>query len=243
MTAPRLIDGDPDGILLLCDHASNAVPDDTPLGVPAAVMTKHVAIDIGAGPLTEALASRLRAPAILATVSRLVIDLHRPPDHPHLIPVESDGHTVPGNIGADRSARIARFYAPYHRALATLIDRTRPTLLASIHSFTPCLESGGTTRPWEVGILSNRDRRAADLALAALREAGIVTGDNEPYSGRVLNMTLNRHGEARGIPSVAIEVRQDLIADTAGVERWADRLAPILTAVHAGLARGGLSPA
>jgi predicted N-formylglutamate amidohydrolase len=238
MTAPVILSGALGGILLICDHASNLVPEGVDLGVDAALFDKHIAIDIGAAPLTEALAVRLGAPAILATVSRLVIDLHRQPDHASLIPVASDGHAIQGNLNADRAERVARFHAPYHRALAALIRAERPTLLASIHSFTPELESAGAgTRPWHAGILYNRDRRAADPAVAMLRAAGIETGDNEPYSGRVLNATLNRHGEANGIPSLAIEIRNDLIRDTAGVARWTDILAPILTKISNSLAR------
>jgi predicted N-formylglutamate amidohydrolase len=168
-----------------------------------------------------------------------VIDLHRQPDHASLIPAISDGHAVPGNVGADRFERIARFHAPYHRAIATLIREGRPNLLASIHSFTPRLESGGAgERPWQAGILSNRDRRAADLAVALLEQARIVTGDNQPYSGRILNATLNRHGEAAGIPSLAIEIRNDLIRDEAGVAHWTDILAPILVEISNILASG-----
>jgi predicted N-formylglutamate amidohydrolase len=237
MSAPVILSGTPGGILLICDHASNAVPDGVDLGIGAALFDKHIAIDIGAAPLTEALAGRLEAPAILAAVSRLVIDLHRQPDHASLIPATSDGHVIPGNVTADRADRITRFHAPYHRALAALIGRQRPTLLASIHSFTPELESNPGARPWHAGILYNRDRRAADLAVAKLRAAGIETGDNEPYSGRVLNATLNRHGEANGIPSLAIEIRNDLIRDQAGVLRWTDILAPILVEISNSLAR------
>lgn len=238
MSAPIIRPGASGGILLICDHASNAVPAGVDLGIGTALFDKHIAIDIGAGPLTEALAARLGAPAILATVSRLVIDLHRQPDHPSLIPATSDGHAIPGNIDADRSDRIVRFHAPYHRALAALIKAQRPTLLASIHSFTPELESGGGgARPWHAGILYNRDRRAADLAVAMLQAEGIETGDNEPYSGRVLNATLNRHGEANGIPSLAIEIRNDLIRDAAGLARWTDILGPILIKISNSLAR------
>jgi len=240
MTAARFIPGKPGGVLLICDHASNAVPDGIDLGIDPALLDKHVAIDIGAGPVTEALAARLGAPAVLATVSRLVIDLHRQPDHPGLMPHVSDGHIIPGNDKADRAERIARFHRPYHRALAAAIRETRPTLLASIHSFTPCLEQGGDPRPWEIGILSNRDRRAADLAVALFRGAGIPTGDNEPYSGRALNATLNRHGEANGIASLAIEIRNDLIRDDAGVARWTDILALILESIRNSLASKGL---
>src|SRR5258706_9857784 len=75
VSVPHRISGKDGGILLICDHASNAVPGDVDLDVDAALLDKHIAVDIGAGPLTRALAARLEAPAILATVSRLVIDL------------------------------------------------------------------------------------------------------------------------------------------------------------------------
>lgn len=218
-------------ILLICDHASKAVPPDIDLGIDPNLLDKHINIDIGAADVTRALSAMLGAPAILATVSRLVIDLHRAPDHPGLVPVSSDGHAITGNIGADREARIARFHIPYHRALAALIARHRPRLLVSIHSFTPALESGSAPRPWEIGILYNRDARAARQAIQRFTAAGVVTGDNQPYSGRVLNMTLNRHGEANGIPSFAIELRNNLIDMPAGVAHWASVIAPILSAI------------
>jgi len=218
-------------ILLICDHAANMVPADIDLGICPDLLNKHIAIDIGAADVTRRLAGILGAPAVLATVSRLVIDLHRPPDHPGLMPEVSDGHAIPGNIGADRLARIARFHAPYHRALAAQIVGQRPSLLVSIHSFTPALESGSAPRLWEIGILYNRDQRAARRAIDAFTAAGVVTGDNAPYSGRVLNMTLNRHGEANGIPSFAIELRNNLIDHPAGVAHWAGVIAPVLSAI------------
>jgi len=224
--AETLAGGNPD-VLLLCDHASSAVPPDIDLGIDPALLDKHIAVDIGAAPVTHALAAKLDCPAILATVSRLVIDLHREPDHLGLIPHQSDGHPVPGNIDADRTARIARFHAPYHRLLRERIRAQRPRLILSIHSFTPRLEQGGSDRPWHVGVLYNRDARAAHPAVRFFRERGFVTGDNEPYSGRLLNATLNRHAEGQGIPSVAIEVRNDLIREPAGVDKWAGVLADL----------------
>lgn len=225
MTA--IIAGNAD-ILLLCDHASNRVPEGIELGIRPEQLDLHIAIDIGAEPLTRALAGRLGAPAILATVSRLVIDLHREPDHPDLIPSVSDGHLIPGNALPDREARILAWHRPYHDALARLIDATRPRLLAAIHSFTPQLETGGAERPWQIGILYNQDDRAARIAIDLLAAEGLVVGDNQPYSGKRLNATLNRHGEGRGIPYLAIEVRNDLIADAPGVTRWSDILARVI---------------
>jgi predicted N-formylglutamate amidohydrolase len=230
----------PAPVLLLCDHASAAVPDDIDLGVSPDVMSRHVAVDIGAGPLTCALSERLDAPAVLATVSRLVIDLHREPDHPGLVPTESDGHAVPGNVGVSREQRLARFHAPYHRAIAAQVRAQRPALIVAVHSFTPQLEAGNAPpRRWEAGVLYNRDRRAAALAVAFLEREGIITGDNEPYSGRHLNATLNRHAEANGIASCSIEVRNDLIGDPAGVARWCDIIARMIGYIRNGLARKG----
>lgn len=242
MPPAEILEGSARDVLLLCDHASNAVPHDVDLRIAPELLDLHIAIDIGAGAVTRALATRLEAPAILATVSRLVIDLHREPDHIGLIPHRSDGHLIPGNDTVDRQARITRFHAPYHRLLSQRVHAQRPKLILSIHSFTPCLEHGGTPRPWEVGVLYNRDARAAHLTIEFFKGQGLVTGDNEPYSGRLLNATLNRHAEAQGIPSVAIEIRNNLISDPAGVEQWSQVLAALTNSLRNSLARN-TSPA
>jgi predicted N-formylglutamate amidohydrolase len=174
----------------------------------------------------------------MATISRLVIDFHREPDHPGLVPVSSDGHGIPGNLGADRQDRIARFHAPYHRAITRQISLQRPAFIVAIHSFTPALETGSMPRPWEIGILYNRDTRAADIVMPLLEAAGVVTGNNQPYSGRDLNTTLNRHAEANGIPSFAVELRNNLIDTDEGIARWAAILGPILTETRNRLALG-----
>ncbi|MFD1788691.1 N-formylglutamate amidohydrolase [Sphingomonas floccifaciens] len=239
---PRIIAGHAP-VLLLCDHASSHVPRDIDLGIAPDLLDRHIGVDIGAGALTLALADALDAPAVLGAVSRLVIDLHREPDHHGLIPPESDGHPIPGNVGADRFARIARFYTPYHRAIREAVTRFRPALIVAIHSFTPRLESStAPLRPWHVGILSNRDRRAAQPAIESLvARPSLIVGDNEPYSGRMLNLTLNRHAEARGIPSFSIEVRNDLIAAAAGVEDWARIVSETIFHVRNSLAQRGSS--
>lgn len=233
---PERIAGTGD-ILLLCDHASNRVPDWVDLGIDHALLDRHIAVDIGSAPLTRALAASLGAPAILATVSRLVIDCNREPHHGGLVPSRSDGHTIFGNVDADPAERIARVFDPYHAAIDRQIAAQRPTMIVAVHSFTPHLETAaGEQRPWSIGILSNRDRRAADIVIARLAAQGFDVGDNEPYSGQVLNATLNRHAEARGIASLSLEIRNDQIADTAGVDRWRAILAPILIKARNGLA-------
>ncbi|MFZ5707737.1 MAG: N-formylglutamate amidohydrolase [Pseudomonadota bacterium] len=224
-------------LLLVADHASNHVPGDVDLGIDPGLLDEHVAIDIGVGPLGRLLCERLPMDGIFGPVSRLVIDLNREEDAPGLIPLESDGHAIRGNAQLDsdaRTARLERFWRPYHRAIADRIAADRPDLIVSLHSFTPRLGSRPQeARPWQVGVLYNRDDRSARLGIDALRDAGVITGDNEPYSGEVLNATMNLHAEANGIPYLGLEVRQDLIGDAAGVADWADRLAPVIARVGA----------
>ncbi|MEM7664340.1 MAG: N-formylglutamate amidohydrolase [Pseudomonadota bacterium] len=217
----------PGGIVCVADHASNFVPEDVPLGVPRSLLDTHIAVDIGVNGVAARMARQHDMPAHLATVSRLVIDLHREEDHPHVVPTESDGHLIPGNIGANVEARLDRFHRPYHAALEQWLDAAQPELIVSLHSFTPKLESNPDNRPWEVALLYNEDDRAARQAIRLFSELGLNVGDNEPYSGRELNATMNRHAEAKGRYYCAIEIRQDLIANRADQSRWAAMVADV----------------
>ena len=223
MTAPLVISGT-NRLLLIADHASNAVPPGVDLGINQSLFDNHVAVDIGTAALTRALAMALAAPAILATVSRLVIDCNRDPAVADVIPAASDGHVIPGNLlltSGERSMRIDAIHAPYHATIAAEIARLRPVLIVSVHSFTPRLATRPEeSRPWPIGILYNDDDRAALIALEWLSAAGFAAGDNQPYSGRVLNYTMNRHAEAAGIPYLGLELRQDEIGDSAGLAHW-----------------------
>lgn len=228
MTAPRIIAGNAP-LLLIADHASNSVPPGVELGIDPILLDNHIAIDIGTAALTEVLADQLAAPAVIATVSRLVIDCNRDPEVAGSIPTASDGHVIPGNLGlslAERELRTSAIHASYHAAIAEEILRRRPALLVSIHSFTPALETArGLARPWPVGILYNNDDRAARPGIVALAARGLHVGDNEPYSGRDLNYTMNRHAEAAGLPYLGIEIRNDGLADGEGIAHWAVVLA------------------
>ena len=86
-------------------------------------------------------------------------------------------------------------------------------------------------RPWEVGILYNQDDRAARQAIPALEAADVIVGDQQPYSGKLLNETMNRHAEADGRPYFGLEIRQDLIRTRKGQAEWAARLARICNEV------------
>lgn len=223
MTLPRQIAGAA-SVLIIADHASNAVPGGVDLGIDAALLGEHIAIDIGTAALSEALAAALDAPAIIATVSRLVIDLNRDPAEPSLIPCASDGHVIPGNLAlseVERSLRRDAIHTPYHAAIDAMIEAARPRLLLSIHSFTPRLATvPEEARPWPIGLLHNIDGRAARKAIPLLAARGLHVGDNEPYSGATLNYTMDRHAEGRGLPYLCFEVRNDGLRDAAGVAHW-----------------------
>jgi predicted N-formylglutamate amidohydrolase len=226
-------------VLVTCDHASRRVPRSLRnLGLEAASLALHIGWDIGAADVTRGLARQLDAPAILAGYSRLVIDCNRDLDDPTSIPAASDGVPVPGNQDlspAAKAQRIEALFKPYHRAVEVALDRfaergVHPAVL-SIHSFTPVMS--GLERPWHIGILWDKDPRMPVPVLAALRrEAGLVVGDNEPYSAREpAGYTVHTHAERRGLPHLNVEIRQDLIAADVGTKEWADRLARVLTPI------------
>lgn len=234
--APYRLLGEPrfGGILIVVDHASNRVPPDIDLGIAPDLLNQHIAVDLGVAEVARMMAERPGTAAFLGNVSRLVCDYNREEHAPAVMPLASDGHAIAGNyLSHDQhEARLARYFRPYHAALADLLDGCPQALILSLHSFTPQLASHpDESRPWQVGVLYNRDDRAARLAIPLLAAEGLIVGDQQPYSGQLLNATMNRHAEDEGRPYLGIEIRQDEIADAAGQATWAARLARICKAV------------
>ena len=229
------------GLVLVCDHASNAVPATYgTLGLPSSELERHIAYDIGAEGVTRLLSAMLGVPAVLTRWSRLLIDVNRGEDDPTLIMRLSDGAIIPGNRNldtAERERRIASYYRPYDDAISRVVAKCRasgrdPALLG-MHSFTERFK--GVDRPWAASILWEPDGRLALPLLAGLRETcDLVIGENEPYAGQYEGDTLWRHGARAGLAHAIIEIRQDLIRDEAGQKAWAQRLASLLESVLAG---------
>jgi predicted N-formylglutamate amidohydrolase len=217
--------------VVTCDHATARVPEGVDLGLPPEEMARHIAYDIGAAGVTEALADLLAGTAVLSDFSRLVIDPNRGEDDPTVLMRLYDGTIVPGNRLADaaeRERRLAAYHRPYHAALGGVLAARADPVICAVHSFTPRL-AGGPPRPWEVGILFASDRRLADPLIARLQAAGdICVGVNEPYAGHLPGDAMDRHALAHGRLHVLIELRQDLIAEPAEQRAWAARLAPML---------------
>jgi predicted N-formylglutamate amidohydrolase len=218
--------------VIVVDHAGRRIPRALgDLGLPPAELDRHIAWDIGALGVARRMAAALDAPLIAQNYSRLVIDCNRDPAVATSIPTIGEHIEIPGNIGLSAeaiAARRAEIFEPYHRQVRALLDERaaagRPTILISQHSMTNVFK--GARREMHAAVLYNRDRRFAGLVLDNLRgEAGLVIGDNEPYFvSDETDYTVPRHGEARGLPHVEIEIRQDLIADDAGQDEWARRI-------------------
>jgi len=242
----------PSPFLIVADHAGNLMPRALGrLGVPEAEFVRHIAWDIGIAAVCRLLADALGATLVQQNYSRLVIDCNRTPGSETSIPDLSELTPIPGNRSLSEGAKAARvreIFRPYHDRIESELDRRRaagrPAALIAMHSFTPVFM--GVARPWHAGVLYNRDPRFAHLLLALLaREAGLVVGDNEPYSVTdTSDYTIPVHGERRGLHHVAIEVRQDLIAGPEGQRAWGARLARLLPQAYRELvAAEALGPA
>jgi len=222
------------------DHYGRLIPSQLgDLGVPEAELERHIAWDIGIAGVAERLSKLLDAEMIAQRYSRLVIDCNRPPMAPSSIPLISEATDIPGNAGvtpAQAAERRALIFDPYHQridaAISARLAAGRPTVLVALHSFTP--EYHGVARPWHIGTLYQHDRLLPPLLLERLRaEPGLVVGDNQPYGvSDDTDYTIPVHGERRGLINSGIEIRQDLIADEAGQQAWAERLARAFTSIE-----------
>jgi len=222
-------------LVLVCDHASNRVPAClNKLGLNDTQLADHIGWDPGAAAVARLLAKTLDAPLLLSGYSRLVIDCNRPLASDELIPEQSAGIVIPGNQNLsayERADRIQNLFIPYHDAIDALLDSRllrapqNPTIFLSIHSFTPFLFN--QQRPWHIGVSHKSDARfAKNLYRALVQQADIIVGFNEPYPIEdAFDYSIPTHGEARGLPSAMIEIRQDGLTTQTGIARWAERIA------------------
>lgn len=226
----------PSPFFIVCDHAGALIPKQLgTLGLSPADLRRHIAWDIGAAGVARGLGAALGACVVLQTYSRLVIDCNRPPGNPTSIVTVSEQTPIPGNAAIseeDAQRREREVFRPYHDKIRALLDarrsRGRPTLLISMHSFTPVYL--GEHRPWHAAVLYNRDGRLSRALLAEMRrDAALVLGENEPYAvSDTSDYAIPEYGEKLRLPHVEIEIRQDLIAHEDGQREWATKLADAL---------------
>ena len=222
-------------VVLVCEHASFYIPAEfNSLGLQAPALQSHIAWDPGAMVMAKRLSNLLDAKLVYSTVSRLVYDCNRPTSAVDAIPEISEATVIPGNQNLDEDARqdrVNRFYRPFEAKLASVLsDKTSPVLV-TIHSFTP--RYLGNERTVELGILHDSDTRLADNLLAVA--GGFQIARNQPYGPEDgVTHTLRHHALPAGIPSVMIEVRNDLLSTKAQCEEMAGHLADWLTASISG---------
>ncbi|MBZ0129804.1 MAG: N-formylglutamate amidohydrolase [Rhodobacteraceae bacterium] len=210
----------PSAALILCEHASNRFPARIgDLGLSDEAKISHAAWDPGALALATGMARHLRAPLVAATVSRLIYDCNRPPEAADAVPATSERFDIPGNRDlkpADRAARARAVYEPFSAEVSRVLDLARPQALVTIHTFTPVYF--GQPREVEIGILHDSDTRLADHVLDATTGGPWKVMRNQPYGpADGVTHSLRKHALARGLANVMIEVRNDLVADAAGL--------------------------
>ena len=230
-------------LLLICDHASNYIPPTyQKLGLTADQLKEHIAWDIGAAEITLQISEILNSVAILSGISRLIVDANRDPSDQKSAPEISDNITITGNkdlTKINRENRLKKYFWPYHNAIKKQIDYFEEKLdpynnipiIFSIHTFTQVMRLvDAKKRPWDVGVLWNRDPRVADILIRELtkHKDNLIVGDNQPYSGKEFYYTLDYHAGGRGIPHCAIEIRQDLVNTPEGINYWATLISKIL---------------
>ena len=227
--------------VVVCDHASNRIPAKYgDLGLSATQRLSHIAWDPGALAVSRALSETLDAPLVQSTVSRLIIDCNRDLDAPDLIWTLSEATRITANENLDdeeRQYRIDRVHRPYHASIETLLEARRhagqETILICMHSFTPVYH--GEARPWPIGLIHGIDTRYTQAVFDALSadEPGLNIGWNQPYAAlNGVTLTLEKHGDGRGLDATMIEIRHDEILEPAGVALWSSRLARCLEAAR-----------
>jgi predicted N-formylglutamate amidohydrolase len=198
----------------------------------------HRGWDPGSLELAEFLASRLDAPLISATVTRLLIELNRSLHHPRLFS-EFSRPLSP----AMRRDVIDRFHAPHiqrvRSAIESLLDQARRVIHVGVHTFTPVLD--GLPRNCDIGLLYDPGRGPErDFSLAwqrCLRAAdpSLRVRRNYPYRGCAdgLTKSLRRAFEAERYLGVELEVANDLATgQRSGWPAVRNRLAETLQAAQ-----------
>jgi predicted N-formylglutamate amidohydrolase len=223
--------------VIVCDHASNRIPAQYgDLGLTPSQRLSHIAWDPGALAVSRRLSEMLDAPLVQSTFSRLIIDPNRFLEAPDLIWTLSEATRIPGNenISAEeRQFRIDHFHRPYHASIETLLEARRhagqETILVCMHSFTPVYH--GVARPWPIGVIHGVDIRFTQAFFDALQaeDPAMNVGWNLPYAAlQGITLTLERHGDGRGLEATMIEIRHDEILDPTGVNFWSGRIAACL---------------
>jgi len=172
-------------IILSCEHAGNAVPENLSylFNAEPEVLETHRGWDLGAWKLAEFLSVKLNAPLVGCHITRLLVEANRSSDSTELF--SSFSSILPDS---EKEKLIREHYLPYRSKLQTLIEEAKkPVLHLSIHSFTPMWN--GIERSVDIGILFDPQRNSESNYSHRLKQELekqlplLSTKYNEPYKG------------------------------------------------------------
>jgi predicted N-formylglutamate amidohydrolase len=213
-------------LLITCEHGGARVPARYAALFDGRerLLASHRGLDRGALPLARDLARALDAECVVATTTRLLVDLNRSLDHPRLFSAFT--RALPR---ADRATLIRRHWRPHRDAVTARVERLamsgRRVVHIAVHSFAPVL--GGARRPFEIGLLYDPARAperrfAAAWHHALAREApALRVRRNRPYRGTADGLTtaLRRAWPPSRYLGIELEVNQRLLIGEPGRAR------------------------
>jgi predicted N-formylglutamate amidohydrolase len=181
------------------------------------VLDSHRGLDNGALEVAQAFGTRLGVEPIVATTTRLVVDLNRSPYHKNVF----SEYTRSLNR-EQRAAALAQHYWPYRHKAEEAVERAVRAgafvLHVSSHSFTP--ELAGRVRNCDLGFLYDPRRKSEvrfiDAWEAAVRARApeLVARRNYPYKGISDSLVtyLRRRHPDRSYAGIELEVNQKHVA-------------------------------
>lgn len=216
-------------LLLSCEHGGNRVPP-TYAGLfvgQQSLLATHRGYDIGALRAARYLRTRLQAPLVAATTTRLLVDLNRSPGHRQLF-----SEFTRGLDSERRQEIIERHYRPYRDEVRAHIEAGIAAhgrvIHVSVHSFTPW--SKAAARRCQVGLLYD-PKRTAETEFCktwqrALRvvEPALIVRRNYPYRGVSDGLVTSLRKRFDPIQYVGIELEINQALAQAGGKRWTDLL-------------------
>jgi predicted N-formylglutamate amidohydrolase len=204
-------------LLLTCEHGGNQVPSQYRRLFTAhhELLESHRGWDPGTKQLALRWHEQVESELVIATVTRLLVDLNRSPNHP-----QAFSEITRDLQEAEKLQLLARYHAP-HRTQVTeqvriAINRGRRVLHIGIHSFTPILN--GQVRNAEIGLLYD-PRRKWELEICrrwrdALRSMSVQprVRMNYPYRGTSdgLTTSLRKSFDANMYAGIELEINQQL---------------------------------
>lgn len=232
-----------DDFVVTCEHGGNTIPKAYRelFHKQEKLLNSHFGYDPGALAMARSLAAALNAPLLAATTSRLLIDLNRPPGHPHLFSCVT--RTAPAEL---RAKIASQHYEPYWAELKSAVRRSvengRRVIHVSSHSFTP--ELNGHVRRADIGLLYDPGRRGeAELCAswkAMLSEYAprLRVRRNYPYRGRAAGLTawMRRCFSADTYTGIELEVNQRIVF--AAGRPWAELRSAVSRSLLAALPGG-----